>query len=123
MSQQRQITQLTTERDTILEQLGRVEELAGSLQRAATGGSMRDTLRELSLRAKEAEYYRRHYEDAMPREHRVQSFTASRSSRSRETGSRTESRGVTGPIRQDPLGDPGAGTSTERPSPLGDCHT
>lgn len=50
---------------------GRAEELAGSMQRAAPGGPMRDIMRELSLRVREAEYYRRHYEDVVPKECRV----------------------------------------------------
>ncbi|XP_059076599.1 GDSL esterase/lipase At5g03610-like [Cryptomeria japonica] len=63
------------------------------MQRAAVGGPMRDIMRELSLRVMEAEYYRCHYEDAVPREHKVQSFTQSTLSLSRETGSWSESRG------------------------------
>lgn len=84
---------------------------------------MRDTLRVLSYIAKEAEYYRRHYEDAVPREHRVPSLIATRSSRSRQAGSRIESRCLTEPTRQDPLGDIDAGTSAARSSPSGDSHT
>lgn len=62
------MTQLTTERDIALEWLARAEAQVEDLERAAVGGPMRDTLRELSLRAKEVEYYKRHYEDAVPRE-------------------------------------------------------
>ncbi|XP_059064840.1 uncharacterized protein LOC131856900 [Cryptomeria japonica] len=92
---QRQITQLTTERDIVLECLGRAEARADSLERAVTGGSMRDTLREMQYTTKEAEYYWRLYEELVPREHRAPSFAAMRSSQSRKTDSRTESRGVT----------------------------
>lgn len=109
--------------DIVLEWLGRAEARAETLERAAAGGLMRDTLREVALRAKEVEYYRRHYEDTVPREHQVLSFTALRSSRSKQIGSRSETRGVTGPARQDPPGDLGARTSVARPSPSGDSHT
>ncbi|XP_059073617.1 protein MAINTENANCE OF MERISTEMS-like [Cryptomeria japonica] len=89
LAHQWQITQLTTERDTTLEWLSRVEARVETFDIVAVGGSMRDTLRELAYTAKEAEYYQRHYEDVVPRERKVPSFTAMRSSRSRQTGSRT----------------------------------
>lgn len=106
-----------------IERWGRAEEIAASVQRAMTGGPMRDTLRELSLRAQEVEYYRWHYEAVVPRDRRVQSFTQSRSSRSRDTRLGSKSRGVTGPSRHDPPRDPGVGTSGAKPSLLGDSHT
>lgn len=58
----------------------------------------------------------------MPRERRVQSFTALRSSQSRVTGLRIERRGMIGPPRKDPPKDPGARTSVARSSPSGDSH-
>lgn len=82
-----------------IERWGRAKELAASVQRATIGGLMRDTFREIALRAKEVEYYRCYYEDEVPRECRVHSFTQSRSSRSHETRSVMESRGMTSPHR------------------------
>lgn len=129
---------MTVERDAEIERRGRAEEALASVQRATAGGPLRDTLRELTWRVQEVEYYRRHYEDAVPRERRVASFAQLRSSRSRTARTRSESRGVTGPARQDPPtdlgasvsgarqdppGDPRAGASGARPSPSGDSHT
>ncbi|XP_059068865.1 replication protein A 70 kDa DNA-binding subunit A-like [Cryptomeria japonica] len=68
--QDRQISQLITERDTKIERRGRAEEALATVQRAATGGPMRDTLRELTRRVQEADYYRQHYEAAVPRDRR-----------------------------------------------------
>lgn len=94
-----------------------------NLERVAVGGSVRDTLREMQYAAKEAEYYRHLYEEVVPRYHRAPSYAAVRSSRSMQTHSRMESRGVTELSRHDLLRDLGAGTSAVRPSASGDSHT
>lgn len=54
--------------------LGRAEAHADSLQRVVVGAPIRDTLREIQYAAKEAEYYRRLYEEVVPRDHRAPSY-------------------------------------------------
>ncbi|XP_057827323.2 patatin-like protein 2 [Cryptomeria japonica] len=68
LTYQQQISQLTAERDTEIERRGRAEEALATVQRAAMGGQLRDTLRELTRRVQEADYYRQHYEAAVPRD-------------------------------------------------------
>ncbi|XP_057852866.1 uncharacterized protein LOC131063116 [Cryptomeria japonica] len=64
------------ERDTEREHQSRAEDLAERLERAIGGAPMRDMLREIRYTAKESEYYRRLYEEVVPRHHRASSYAA-----------------------------------------------